>query len=261
MCSLPFQFQFTFRSAHVRIVILHRVLFRSRSLVNYIYLNNYIKPNQMNLPIIKLFDARAHSEVECHDDTMRQARTANCEISIQNQLAETNRGQNKKQQQHPQKHKHNHKPIGSNIPAITTRRHVKPLLVAASEASFNMTPTTPTTNTSIKPNATEHLKSTNQNHQNHHNQHHIHHCSKQQHCQTMSISKLARTINCYTMFLLSLLSLSISSCLSSTIMHNNNQANIATPQDSAGQVFTCGKLYYRTFYLDQQRNVLYVGAM
>lgn len=25
--------------------------------------------------------------------------------------------------------------------------------------------------------------------------------------------------------------------------------------------FTCGKLYYRTFYLDQHRNVLYVGAM
>lgn len=28
-----------------------------------------------------------------------------------------------------------------------------------------------------------------------------------------------------------------------------------------GQQFSCGKLYYRTFHLDQQRNVLYVGAM
>lgn len=30
---------------------------------------------------------------------------------------------------------------------------------------------------------------------------------------------------------------------------------------NVGQIFTCGKLYYRTFHLDQQRNVLYVGAM
>lgn len=29
----------------------------------------------------------------------------------------------------------------------------------------------------------------------------------------------------------------------------------------ADDQFTCGKLYYRTFHLDQQRNVLYVGAM
>ncbi|EEB16176.1 conserved hypothetical protein [Pediculus humanus corporis] len=27
------------------------------------------------------------------------------------------------------------------------------------------------------------------------------------------------------------------------------------------QEFTCGKLYYRTFYLDEKRNSLYVGAM
>lgn len=32
-------------------------------------------------------------------------------------------------------------------------------------------------------------------------------------------------------------------------------------QDSSSHLFTCGKLYYRTFHLDQQRNVLYVGAM
>lgn len=25
--------------------------------------------------------------------------------------------------------------------------------------------------------------------------------------------------------------------------------------------FTCGKLYYRTFHLDEERDVLYVGAM
>jgi len=32
-------------------------------------------------------------------------------------------------------------------------------------------------------------------------------------------------------------------------------------QDSTSHQFSCGKLYYRTFHLDQQRNVLYVGAM
>ena len=31
--------------------------------------------------------------------------------------------------------------------------------------------------------------------------------------------------------------------------------------DLVGLQFTCGKLYYRTFHMDQQRNVLYVGAM
>lgn len=31
-------------------------------------------------------------------------------------------------------------------------------------------------------------------------------------------------------------------------------------QDTSNQ-FTCGRLFYRTFHLDQQRNVLYVGAM
>lgn len=32
-------------------------------------------------------------------------------------------------------------------------------------------------------------------------------------------------------------------------------------QSDVSHQFTCGKLYYRTFHLDQQRNVLYVGAM
>lgn len=40
--------------------------------------------------------------------------------------------------------------------------------------------------------------------------------------------------------------------------HNLQQAQ--QHLDIAHQ-FSCGKLYYRTFHLDQQRNVLYVGAM
>lgn len=60
--------------------------------------------------------------------------------------------------------------------------------------------------------------------------------------------------------LLSLLSLQILKS-SSTILHNSNQATGPGETHLAGQMFTCGKLYYRTFYMDQQRNVLYVGAM
>lgn len=74
----------------------------------------------------------------------------------------------------------------------------------------------------------------------------------------MLAERTVSRFNCYTLFLL--LSLSISTCQSSTVIYNNNQAiNTAAPQD--GQIFTCGKLYYRTFHLDQARNVLYVGAM
>lgn len=71
--------------------------------------------------------------------------------------------------------------------------------------------------------------------------------------------KTATPTSCLTLFLLPLL-LSMFSLpsASSTLLHNNQ----ASPsQELAGQVFTCGKLYYRTFHLDQQRNVLYVGAM
>ena len=48
---------------------------------------------------------------------------------------------------------------------------------------------------------------------------------------------------------------------SSMILNNNNNNQQAGDHQLAGQMFTCGKLYYRTFHMDQQRNVLYLGAM
>lgn len=39
------------------------------------------------------------------------------------------------------------------------------------------------------------------------------------------------------------------------------QSQLQQQKQDVSHQFTCGKLYYRTFHLDQQRNVLYVGAM
>uniref|UniRef100_A0A6G1SMH5 Semaphorin-2A n=2 Tax=Aceria tosichella TaxID=561515 RepID=A0A6G1SMH5_9ACAR len=178
---------------------------------------------------------------------------ANCEISAPTTSpAETHRRHRQNQNQIHRRQIRLHS-IRSEIISITTSK------------PYKKSPTMAASNTSI--NLTKIKSSTIVERPNHHNHRHTHHQqapqNNQKHRRTMLISQLAQTTNCYTLFLLSLLSLSISSCLSSTInMHNNNQANsISAAQDATGQIFTCGKLYYRTFHLDQQRNVLYVGAM
>lgn len=54
---------------------------------------------------------------------------------------------------------------------------------------------------------------------------------------------------------------------SALLMHQSAQSTQSAQyqqqqqQQDASHLFSCGKLYYRTFLLDQQRNILYVGAM
>ena len=80
-------------------------------------------------------------------------------------------------------------------------------------------------------------------------------------------SRLLRT-NCHKLILaisLFLLAHLIELCKSHTMQMQMMGPTGHYQQDpsttSGVQSFSCGKLYYRTFHLDQQRNVLYVGAM
>lgn len=48
---------------------------------------------------------------------------------------------------------------------------------------------------------------------------------------------------------------------SHTTSYYQSQSQVEASSSATTASFSCGKLYYRTFHLDQQRNVLYVGAM
>lgn len=103
-----------------------------------------------------------------------------------------------------------------------------------------------TTTTTPDPTTTTHCKSRSRTMQSccHHHHHHHHRRRDANTCKSLATS-------CF-MFLV-LIIMPIMSCTSYALQHS--------PIELAGQQFTCGKLYYRTFHMDQQRNVLYVGAM
>lgn len=80
-------------------------------------------------------------------------------------------------------------------------------------------------------------------------------------CTTSTTNHLFLLLLSSSLLFLSLSLLSTLPIPASSMNLNNNNNNQAGEHQLAGQMFTCGKLYYRTFHMDQQRNVLYIGAM
>lgn len=78
----------------------------------------------------------------------------------------------------------------------------------------------------------------------------------------MSSTAATNTKTSATIWLISVMTIAVNvGQVSSSGLLLSQQQQQQQLQSDVSHQFTCGKLYYRTFHLDQQRNVLYVGAM